>query len=180
MIVGAVALRMPRETKGILPMRAFFLALLLTAAPVFAWAQGASVELGEHDSSQPIEVTSDELSLDRSSKQAVFVGNVVATQGALTLTSNRLEVDYGEGGTGSNSIRIVTAIGDVVMVNGEDIAQSRRAVYTVGSSQIVMTEDVIVIQGETVLTSDKLTYDLAGGEGLMEGRVTTLLVPEEE
>ncbi|MBV0913584.1 LptA/OstA family protein [Anianabacter salinae] len=161
-------------------MRAACLALLIALLPVAAAAQGAAVDLGQHDSSQPIEVTSDELRLDRSRNTAMFEGNVVATQGALTLTSRQLEVDYGAEGTGGSSIRMVTAIGDVVMVNGEDVAQSRRAVYTVGDSLIVMTEDVIVIQGETVLTSDQLTYDLASGEGLMEGRVTTLLVPEEE
>lgn len=161
-------------------MRAVLLALCVCALPWTVGAQDAAVELEPHDSSQPIEVTSDELRLDRQMGVAVFTGNVVATQGAMTLTSNELDVEYGDGGTGGNSIRVVTARGDVVMVNGSDIAQSELAVYRVSTSNIVMTQNVILIQDETVLTSDRLIYDLAAGEGVMEGRVTTLLVPEEE
>lgn len=176
-------------------LRIAALVMLLPALAGMAPAQDAEpsgtrvdLEMEEHDSSQPLEITSDDLKLDRGSNTATFTGDVVAIQGNLTLTGDRMVVEYARSAeTGANEVVRVTVTGNVVMVQEKedpeaeaDVAESQRAVYTVETELLVMTVDVLVVQDGTVLTSDKLTYDLATGRGVMEGRVTTLMMPEGE
>ena len=164
-------------------------ALLAFTVGLPATAQGVGVEMSRHDSSLPVEITSDDLSLDQTANTAEFRNNVVAVQGGLTLTTDSLLVEYGRNETsGANEIIRVTATGKVVMVQEHpddpgrkpDVAESAVAVYTIADEQIVMTGDVLVVQEDTVLTSDKMTYHLPTGKGVMEGRVTTLLVPKRD
>lgn len=168
---------------------AALLALITAAAAPAQQQEGVGLEMSEHDSSLPVEITSDDLTLDQEANTAVFTGNVVAVQGAMTLTSDRLTVEYARNETsGANEIVRVIATGNVVLVQEHpdepdrkpDVAESGRAVYTLADETIVMTVDVLVVQEETVLTSDKLTYHLPTGRGVMEGRVTTLLVPKSD
>lgn len=170
-------------------IRLMLVSFLAVTAGLPALAQGVGLELSRHDSSLPVEITSDDLSLDQTANTAEFSGNVVAVQGALTLTSDSLLVEYGRNeASGANEIIRVTAQGNVVMVQEHpaepgrtpDVAESGVAVYTVADEQIVMTVNVLVVQEDTVLTSDKMTYHLPSGKGVMEGRVTTLLVPKRD
>ncbi|MFN3144984.1 MAG: LptA/OstA family protein [Paracoccaceae bacterium] len=167
------------------------LALALPASSAAAQDGGSAVDLQmtEHDSSLPVEITSDDLSLDQAENSATFTGNVIAVQGALTLTTDRLLVEYARNETsGANEIVRVTATGNVVMVQEHpeeperrpDVAESQLAVYTVADETMVMTQDVLLVRDGTVLTSDRFTYHLPTGRGVMEGRVTTLLTPARE
>ena len=56
-----------------------------------------------------------------------------------------------------------------------DIRRFQRAVYTLADDIIVMYQNVLVTQGATALSADKLTYNLDTGDGFMEGRVKTVL-----
>jgi lipopolysaccharide export system protein LptA len=42
-----------------------------------------------------------------------------------------------------------------------------------------MTVDVLLVQDGTVLTGDRLDYNVETGEGKMSGRVRTLILPDE-
>lgn len=174
-------------------LRLICLGLLLAtpAVPLAAQDGGAALDLQmtEHDSSLPVEITSDDLSLDQADNSATFTGNVIAAQGALTLTTDRLLVEYARNeSSGANEIVRVTATGNVVMVQEHpeepdrrpDVAESQLAVYTVADETMVMTQDVLLVRDGTVLTSDRFTYHLPTGRGVMEGRVTTLLNPDSE
>lgn len=52
-----------------------------------------------------------------------------------------------------------------------------RAVYTIASGQIVLTGDVLLTQGQNVMSGQKLTVDLKTGTGAMDGRMRTILQP---
>ena len=56
-----------------------------------------------------------------------------------------------------------------------EAAESDNAVYTLSNDIIIMTGNVLVTQGQTALSSDKLTYNLDTGDGVMEGNVKTIL-----
>ena len=58
-----------------------------------------------------------------------------------------------------------------------DAAEAREAVYSIDSGSIVLTGDVLLTQGPTVMAGQKLTVNLKDGSGLMEGQVTTTFVP---
>ncbi|MCG6903487.1 MAG: LptA/OstA family protein [Rhodobacter sp.] len=141
-------------------------------------AQGASVSLGvqDHDSSTPVEITSESLELDQESGMAVFTGDVLVKQGEITMTCQRMQVEYSEDPvTGKNEIKVIRMFGGVTFVSKEEAAESQRAVYTLTDDLLVMLDNVLVTQGVTALSADKLTYNLDTGDGRMEGSVKTVL-----
>lgn len=153
-------------------------AALLLWTPA-ALAQGADVTLGidNHDSEQPVEITSEELSLNQQDGNATFTGNVIVGQGELVMTCERMVVEYGRDEQGKNKIRIIRMFGGVTFVGPDEAAESDSAVYTLAEEVIVLTGNVLVTQGTTALSSDRLTYNLQSGAGRMEGNVKTILNP---
>ena len=71
----------------------------------------------------------------------------------------------------------MTATGNVLLVNGEETAKGAQAIYTVQEEVIVLTGDVLLNQGRSALSGQKLVVNLDTGNGVMEGRVRTVLQP---
>ena len=153
-------------------------ACLTIAAAGMGAAQGASVSMGvqNHDSSTPVEITSENLEVDQENSVATFTGDVIVVQGDITMTCQKMRVEYGENpDTGANEIEVIRMSGGVTFVSPEEAAESDRAIYTLKTDIIVMLDNVLVTQGPTALSADKLTYNLDSGDGLMEGNVKTIL-----
>ncbi|NNK78821.1 MAG: lipopolysaccharide transport periplasmic protein LptA [Litoreibacter sp.] len=151
----------------------------LTAA---ALAQSATVSGADNavDTSLPVEVTADELSVDQETGQAVFTGNVVAGQGEMRLSANEIKVEYEtDNGTTTGEIERLLASGDVLLVNGPEAAEAQEAVYSIGSGEVVMTGDVVLTQGNSALSGDKLIVDLSTGKSRIVGRVRSILKAED-
>ncbi|MBK8438857.1 MAG: LptA/OstA family protein [Rhodobacter sp.] len=144
------------------------------AAPVAA--QEAKIAFGglSQDTSLPVEVQADTLSVNNADGTAVFDGNVLVGQGEMRLAAARVTVEYG---TDGKSIARLNATGGVTIANLADAAEAREAVYTIDSGQIVLTGDVLLTQGQSALSGQKLTINLKDGTGVMEGRVSTTFIP---
>ena len=145
---------------------------LLGMTPLLA--QGTSLTFGTitQDTTAPVEVTSDELSVDQETGRAVFVGNVIVGQGKLRLAAQKVTVIYREAGAG---IERMIATGDVTLVSGLDAAEAERADYTIDSGEIIMTGNVLLTQGLSAIASDKMVIYLKNGTANMTGRVKTIL-----
>ncbi|MFE3836611.1 LptA/OstA family protein [Pseudogemmobacter sonorensis] len=159
------------------PLSALSLGLLLALVPAWgASAQQAEVSFGglEQDTSQPVTIDSDSLSLNNADGTALFSGNVLVVQGDLRLSAGEIRVEYAEDRSG---IERLHASGGVLIVSLSDAAQSREAVYTIASGQVVMTGDVLLTQGATAIAGQTLRLDLKSGTGVVEGRVSTTFVP---
>lgn len=145
----------------------------LLAAPVNA--QGANVSFGteEHDASQPVEVVSDRLDIDQTSGTAIFSGNVVVVQGELTLTADRVRVEYGE--TEPREIERIFAFDNVTLASATELAEGDEAVYEVATRSVLMTGNVLLTQALNAVSGDRLSIDLDTGTGVVEGRVRTVL-----
>lgn len=157
------------------PLRNALFAILVLAAPM-ALAEGTNVTLGgfKGDTSAPVEVTADSLSVDQGSGQAVFQGNVLVKQGQMRMTAAQITVEYEEGGKG---IKTLHATGKVVLVNATDAAQSDTATYTIASGEVLMQGNVLLTQGQATISGEKMLVDLKSGTGNMQGRVTTTFTP---
>ena len=153
------------------------LAICLGLLPAIALAQGTSVSLGslEHDTSLPVEVTSDNLSVENDAGVAVFDGNVVVIQGGMRLAAETIRVNYAQAGdAGRTEISEMLATGGVTFANGSDAAESQEATYSPEAGTLVMTGDVVLTQGPSVMSGERLVVDLDAGTGVMEGRVRTI------
>lgn len=160
----------------VFPIRAFALAALLGVVAPSLLAQEAKVAFGglTQDTTLPVEVTADSLTVDNAKGTAVFSGNVLVGQGEMRLAAASVTVEYGADG---QSISRLHATGGVTIANLADAAEAREAVYTIDSGTIVLTGDVLLTQGTSALSGQTLTIHLKDGTGVMEGRVSTTFVP---
>lgn len=146
---------------------------LLAMLPLAASAQGAKIALGtpNFDTSQPVEVSADELSVDQASGRAVFNGNVLVVQGEVRLSAGRILIVYAEGGAGIDRLE---ADGGVTFVTATDAAEAQSAVYSVADGIVTLIGEVLLTQGQNALAGEKLVLNLSEGSGQMEGRVRTI------
>ncbi|MBZ4023581.1 lipopolysaccharide transport periplasmic protein LptA [Rhodobacter sp. TJ_12] len=142
-------------------------------------AQAQQVAFGglRANTAAPVEVTADSLDVNQADGKAVFSGNVLIVQGPLRMQAGRVQVEYGS--AERKSISQLRASGGVTLVTATEVAESREAVYDVASGAVVMTGDVLLTQGDNVLSGQRLDVDLATGAGQMQGRVRTVLQPEQ-
>ncbi|MEM6938592.1 MAG: lipopolysaccharide transport periplasmic protein LptA [Pseudomonadota bacterium] len=155
-------------------LRRLVLLLGLLAAPLLANAQGTNVAFGtiQQDTDEPVEVTADNLSVDRATGEAIFTGNVLIGQGEMRLSAPRVLVVYLEEQQG---IERMEATGGVTLVSGPDAAEADRADYSITDGVIVMTGNVLLDQGLNALTADRMTVRLSDGTAQMTGRVKTII-----
>lgn len=159
------------------PLRAMIVPLAIWTVVIAAAAEAqTTVALTglQQDSSLPVEVESDTLTVDQGTGEAVFTGNVKVVQGDMTITSERARVEYTPGG---NEVQKVFFYEDVLFTSPTDAAQGDEAVYTLATGEVIMTGNVLLTQGSTTIAGPRLVYNLDAGTGVMEGRVQTVFVP---
>ncbi len=160
-------------------IRSVFLSLALFLGAPLVHAQGANIALGVQtfDRSQPVEVTADELSIDQSTGQAVFNGNVLVVQGEVRLSAGVVTVEYSQGNGAPNGVSRLLASGGVTFVTATDAVEAGEADYSVADSIVELRGDVLLTQGASAIAGDRLTLDLNAGSGRMEGSVRTVFNP---
>ena len=72
----------------------------------------------------------------------------------------------------SGDIERMVATGNVYFVTPTQVVRGDEATYTRASDTIVVTGDVILTQGENVLTGSRLTVEVASGRATMDGAPT--------
>jgi lipopolysaccharide transport protein LptA len=102
----------------------------------------------------------------------VYKGNVVVTQGDMTLTSKVVEGNYNE----QNQIQKIVAKGDVVITKQEIKATSQIATYDAVSSIVTLTDNPQLQQGESVLIADRIKVYLNEDRSQAEGNVRVTFV----
>lgn len=154
----------------ILSRAALALALVL---PGLAAAQ--EVALGGSfatDPAAPVEVTSETLAVDRATGAANFTGNVVVTQGDMKVAAGAVEVRYDEA---SGQITRLLASGGVTMATPTEAAEAQSADYDLSARTLTLTGNVLLTQGQSAISADRMVVDLTAGTARMEGNVRTLL-----
>jgi lipopolysaccharide export system protein LptA len=160
---------MTRSTAGWAVMTA---ALLTALATVPARGQ---ILTGSKD---PIDISGDQAEVVQSKCMATWRGSAEALQGDARLRANTITVFYAAKGVGSDGhpacggTERIVADGDVYYVTAQQHARGDHAVYTTGADLIVMTGDVIVVQGNDVVRGDKLTIKVSDKVATMESTVT--------
>lgn len=156
--------------------RLVMIATLCLGAALPAGAQNVAFGGIKADTSLPVEMSADSLSVNQTNGEAVFTGNVIIAQGEMKLQAPEVTVVYAAGG--QQKIQTLRATGGVVLVSGPDAAEATEAVYDVATGVINLAGDVVLTQGQNVLTGDKMQVKLADGTAQVQGRVRTVLQPE--
>lgn len=120
----------------------------------------------------PTNITSDTLTLNAKTRVFTYKGNVVVTQGDMTLTSKSVEGNYND----QNQIQKIIARGDVVITKQEIKATSQLATYDAVSSIVTLTDNPQLQQGESVLIADRIKVYLNEDRSQAEGNVRVTFV----
>ena len=167
------------------------MALLLCALSVTAPARA---QLSPSASNGPIDITSDEAEAFNAQCSTVWRGSAEALQGDSRLRAATITAYLRKKGPGANgqpdcgATERIVADGDVYYVTPTQVARADHAVYTADANQIVMTGNVIVVQGPDVVRGDRMTIDTITREVHMDsaakgrgtpGRVRGVFYPNQ-
>ena len=81
------------------------------------------------DTSAPVELAADNLTVNQTTGKAEFTGNVLIGQGQMKLSADKVVVQYVQGST--QKIDSLDATGNVTLVSGPDAAEAKQAIYDV-------------------------------------------------
>lgn len=109
------------------------------------------------DSDKPIDITSD--SAEFVDDVVTWSGNVRALQGEAILTASKLVAAIDDEG----AFKTLTALGGVRYSNGKEAVAGEHALYDAAQRSITISENVVVTQGDTVMTGGTLIYWLDTG-----------------
>ncbi len=162
----------------------------------------------KRDNHTPIEVTADTLEVLQEESKATFSGHVVAIQGDLRLTAEKMTVYYAKRGVEDgkeakgkkpdkskeeNAIKKIDAEGTVFLATPEETASGNTGTYDVEEQEIHLNGHVVLTRGKNVLEGENLVYNFATGKSRIiseaseaapadksgKKRVRALFVPEK-
>ena len=157
----------------------FISGIFFLLVPLIAVAENASLAFGEKDlaADAPIEITSESLEVDQSNGTVVFSGDVLISQGVLRLSAAKVLGSYDND---TSMIATINASDGVVLVSGAEAAEADGAEYDVQSRTVLMSGNVVLMQGNFALSAKQMRIDLKDGSAQMIGRVKTVLQPKSK
>ena len=147
-------------------------------------APGVSALKG-HNTNAPVNVSADRLEVQDRADRAVFAGNVHATQGDLTLDTQRLTVAYSNSGgaqpnaassntpntSNGTGIQIdrLDATGGVTVHSPSQTAKGDFGVYDLNRKLITLGGNVELVRGDWNILGSRLVIDLNSGRAVVDG-----------
>lgn len=147
------------------------LAALAVAALV---AAPASAQLAQN-SDAPVDLTADELEVLNAQCLSIWRGSAEALQDNSRLRADVLKTFNAKGaaktggaGGSCGSLTRMEARGNVYYVTPQQRVRGDAADYDVASERIVITGDVVAVQGQNVLRGERLTVNVTTGDAQMQ------------
>jgi lipopolysaccharide export system protein LptA len=141
---------------------------LLLAVAAAAAVPALSQALKGHNSNAPVDVAADRIEVQDRADRAIFSGNVVVTQGGMTLSTSRLTVAYSSAGPGVDIERL-DASGGVVVRSASETARGDFAVYDLNRRLITVIGGVELTQGGNQVRGGRMVLDLDSGRAVVDG-----------
>lgn len=142
------------------------------------------VSYGENkkDSNQPIVIEADELVFNQKINKAVYIGNVVAKKGDMTLYANKMEIFLDN----NSDVKKIIATGNVKFYKKPNReGKGNIAIYDKSSNTITLKgNNAILKQGENIVEGKVIVYHIDTEitevkAGKKKQRVKTILFPKD-
>lgn len=151
-----------------------FLAIICLAVPVFA---------------EPINIEADRMISHEKDNTVVFIGNVDARQGQLTIRSDEMTVFYTDAkGDGSqqvsNQMEKLICINNVQVIQDDWLGTSDRMDYFATERKVILSGNAKAWQGQNMVSGKTIIYYLDEKRSIVEqdeatrGRVKAVLHPD--
>jgi lipopolysaccharide export system protein LptA len=149
-------------------MRQLLIALpALAAATLGLHSLAGAQGIASHDTSAPVNFGADQIELQDKANRVVLSGDVLITQGDLSLRAARATVAYTD--AGELEIQRLDATGGVTVARGRESASGAVAVYDFGKRIITMSGGVTLRRGSDTLQGGRLVIDLRTGLSSVDG-----------
>jgi lipopolysaccharide export system protein LptA len=145
--------------------RYFRNSLLIIASVVGIMASPSFAAPREKKEAEPIVITSDRMEAEKLGDKVTFSGKVTLKKEGLTLTADSMTVFYDPG---SKNIRLVEALGNVLVRKEGRVALANKATYSLREEKIVLTGDARIIENENRLGGEKITLFLRDDRSIVE------------
>jgi lipopolysaccharide export system protein LptA len=143
-----------------LPARRFLAAFSLLLA---AGAVAQTSALKGLDTSQPIDFSADRAEILNQQNLAILTGHVSIRQGKLTLTAERVRMNY-TSSNGNTALQRLDARGSVKVTTPSETATGDVGVYDVGAKLITLTGNVMVRNRDgSQSTGQRIVWNLGTG-----------------
>jgi lipopolysaccharide export system protein LptA len=123
------------------------------------------------DPGAPIEVAAENLTVDQATGVAVYSGNVVIGQGDMRIAAERVELTL-NAETGDIARLVVS--GQVTFVTATEAAEAATAVYDLTTGSLVLEGSVLLTQGASAISADRMVINVESGTAQMVGNVRTI------
>ena len=142
----------------------------LTAAIMAAAAGPASCKEKEKDDA-PINIEADRMVSQEAKNSVVFIGNVDASQGKVTIRADEMTVQYEESepggkkeadksGKGKSKVKRLICIGNVQVTQEDWLGTGERMDYYADERKVVLSGNAKASEGQNMVSSDTITYFL--------------------
>lgn len=138
----------------------------MAAAASLLAASQANAQLSRN-SSAPIDITADEAEVVNSQCLAIWRGAAEALQDRTRLRADTIRVHSAKKGDGCGSTERLEAQGNVYYVTLDQAVRANNAVYAASADTITLTGDVIVVQGKNVARGERLVVNVKTGQADM-------------
>ncbi len=148
-------------------------------AATSAWAQPTP---NPSMASGPVDIRSERLTVNQKTQKAIFSGNVVAIQGALTVKCRTLTVEYAsaeEPQHQAGEIKLMVFSGEVSIDQKGRNGHCETAIYDRAQGNIVCTGDPWVTEGPNRIHGQRIDYLLDSNEVKVDQPRAVLVLPED-
>lgn len=159
-------------------MRQIVLAVAVLAN--LGFGLGTSVARAQEES---VNIEAGEMEIIDADKRAVFRGDVVAKRSSETINAQEMVVEYIDvkqaDGSSKSEVDTMDCTGGVTITTPTQTITGNRAIFKVRKDELVVTGNVKVVQGKTVLRGPELVANLKTKRTVMKGgRVKGTFVPQ--
>lgn len=146
-----------------------FLAAALAAATLMSASQGQA-QLASGGEGGPIMFSADNMQADNADHTVVLDGRVQLLQDNARFQADYVKIFYTQSSTGErDQVSRIEARGKIYYVVDDQVMRGDQAVYTRADDTMIMTGDVILKQGQNVLTGNRLTYVVGPKRSTLDG-----------
>jgi lipopolysaccharide export system protein LptA len=150
-------------------LRFLLLAPVLIAVAPAKGQQPARASSGRtgFNSNSPVDVQADRIEVQDRADRAIFSGNVVATQGNMTMNAARVTVVY----TNNNGVDVqrMEASGGVRLHTPSETATGNVGLYDVNRRLVTLIGGVHLTQGQNRVQGGRLVLDLNSHRAVVDG-----------
>jgi lipopolysaccharide export system protein LptA len=131
---------------------------------------------------EPVKIQAATLEVRDKDRIATFSGDVRVLQGDTEMRCKSLVVFYDEASSGAKSlkaaepgpagqqqIRRIEAKGGVTVIQKDQKAQGDTGIFDMRANTVTLTGNVVVVQGQSVLSGHRLVVDLTTGTSKIDG-----------